>query len=63
MRHALYSFIHRLPKTEPFKAHEVSVMELTVRILKVENEENALVCIKIMIDAFRNHRVSAHTTD
>lgn len=57
LRNSLLSFIQRLPKTEPFKIHEVSVMELSVKLLRAENEENALVCIKIMIDAFRNHRV------
>jgi transformation/transcription domain-associated protein len=57
LRNSLLTFIQRLPKTDPFKVHEVAVMELAIKLLRVENEENALVCIKIMIDAFRNHRV------
>lgn len=32
-------------------------MELMIKLLKVENEENALLCIKVMIDGFRNHKV------
>lgn len=32
-------------------------MELMVKLMKVENEENALICIKIMIDGFRAHKV------
>jgi len=33
-------------------------MELMIKLMKVENEENALLCIKILIDGFRNHKVS-----
>ena len=29
-----------------------------VKLIKAENEENALICIKIMIDGFRAHKVS-----
>ena len=32
-------------------------MELMIKLMKVENEENALLCVKIMIDGFRNHKV------
>jgi transformation/transcription domain-associated protein len=34
-------------------------MELMIRLMKVENEENALLCIKVMIDGFRNHKEQA----
>ena len=33
-------------------------MDLMIKLMKSENEENALICIKIMIDGFRAHRVS-----
>jgi len=33
-------------------------MGLMVKLIKAENEENALICIKIMIDGFRAHKVS-----
>jgi transformation/transcription domain-associated protein len=35
-------------------------MELMIKLMKVENEENALLCIKILIDGFRNHKVSSN---
>ena len=35
-------------------------MGLMVKLIKAENEENALICIKIMIDGFRAHKVSHH---
>ena len=57
-RHTLFSFLQRLPHTEPFRHHEATVMETMVRLLRVENEENAMLCIKVIIDGFRSHRVS-----
>ncbi len=56
-RHTLLSFLQRLPHNEPFRQHEVMVMDLMVKLLKVENEENALLCLKVMIDGFRSHKV------
>lgn len=56
-RLTLLNFLARLPKTEPFRQHEAAVMEMAAKLLRLDNEDNALVCIKIMIDAFRNHRV------
>ena len=38
-------------------------MELMIKLMKVENEENALVVIKILIDGFRNHKVSFTRAD
>jgi transformation/transcription domain-associated protein len=32
-------------------------MTLMVKLIKAENEENALICIKVMIDGFRAHKV------
>jgi transformation/transcription domain-associated protein len=56
-RHALFSFLHRLPHSEPLKQHTTTILELVIKLLKVENEENALLLVKIIIDAFRNHKV------
>lgn len=55
-RHTLLAFLQRLPHTEPFRHHMNSVMELCVKLLKIENEENALLCIKIMIDGLRSNK-------
>ncbi|WVQ85959.1 hypothetical protein IAT38_008127 [Cryptococcus sp. DSM 104549] len=55
-RHTLLAFLQRLPHTEPFRQHMSSVMELCVKLLKIENEENALLCIKIMIDGLRSNK-------
>ncbi|WWC92285.1 uncharacterized protein L201_007239 [Kwoniella dendrophila CBS 6074] len=55
-RHTLLAFLQRLPHTEPFRHHMSSVMDLCVKLLKLENEENALLCIKIMIDGLRSNK-------
>ena len=56
-RHTLLAFLQRLPHNEPFRQHEAPVMDGMVKLLRLENEENALLCIKVMIDGFRSHKV------
>lgn len=58
-RHTLLAYLQRLPHSEPFRQYEAKVLELMVKLLKVENEDNALLCIKIMIDGFRSHKDQA----
>nr|XP_019007357.1 transformation/transcription domain-associated protein [Kwoniella pini CBS 10737]OCF46138.1 transformation/transcription domain-associated protein [Kwoniella pini CBS 10737] len=55
-RHTLLAFLQRLPHNEPFRHHMSAVMDLCVKLLKLENEENALLCIKIMIDGLRSNK-------
>ncbi|EIW69900.1 hypothetical protein TREMEDRAFT_71446 [Tremella mesenterica DSM 1558] len=59
LRHTLLSFIQRLPHHEPLRPHVAKIMELMIKLLKVENEENAMSCIKIMIDGIRSHKEQA----
>lgn len=58
-RHTLLAYLQRLPHSEPFRQYEAKVLELMIKLLKVENEDNALLCIKIMIDGFRSHKDQA----
>lgn len=58
-RHTLLAYLQRLPHSEPFRQYESKVLELMVKLLKVENEDNALLCIKVMIDGFRSHKDQA----
>ena len=61
-RHTLFTFLQRLPHNEPFRQYEAPIMEAMIKLLRVENEENALPCLKVMIDGFRNHKVCSATT-
>lgn len=55
-RNTLLAFLQRLPHNDPLKPHESSLMSTALALLKIENEENALLCIKIIIDGFRSHK-------
>lgn len=55
-RSALLAFLQRLPHNDTLKSHENALMSTALALLKVENEENALLCIKIIIDGFRSHK-------
>ncbi|WWC98567.1 hypothetical protein V866_005459 [Kwoniella sp. B9012] len=55
-RHTLLAFLQRLPHHEPIRHHISSIMDLCIKLLKLENEENALLCIKIMIDGLRSNK-------
>lgn len=55
-RSSLLAFLQRLPHNDTLKAHEATLMSTALALLKIENEENALLCIKIIIDGFRSHK-------
>jgi transformation/transcription domain-associated protein len=38
------------------RAQAVSLMNLMIHLLRVENEENAVVCVKIIIDLHRSYK-------
>ena len=48
--------IYRLPQTEPLKEHAAELCKTLMHLLRVENEENAVVCVKIIIDLHRSFR-------
>ncbi|KAI9246865.1 hypothetical protein BY458DRAFT_560504 [Sporodiniella umbellata] len=56
LRNIILEIIYRLPQTEPLKeyAHDLSAM--LMQLIRVENEENAVVCAKIIIDLHRAFR-------
>lgn len=48
--------IYRLPQTEALKAYVPELCKALMKILRVENEDNAVVCVKIIIDLHRSFR-------
>ncbi len=62
LRGTLLTFLQRLPHNETLKPHTQKLMETALELLKRENEENALHCIKIIIDGFRSHKVGGNET-
>jgi transformation/transcription domain-associated protein len=45
--------IYRLPQTETLKEYAPDLCKMLMRLLRVENEDNAVVCVKIIIDLHR----------
>lgn len=50
--------IYRLPQTETLKEYAPDLCKMLMYLLKVENEDNAVVCVKIIIDLHRTFRHS-----
>lgn len=58
IRHTLLDTIHRLPLNEHLKPHATRIMGLMLHLLRSDNEENGVTCIKIMVDLTRSYRTS-----
>ena len=57
-RHALVDTLHRLPLNEQLKAHAPTIMALMLHLLRHDNEDNGVTCIKVIIDLNRSYRAS-----
>jgi transformation/transcription domain-associated protein len=56
LRNIILEIIYRLPQTEALKEHVPELCKALQKILRVENEDNAVVCVKIIIDLHRSFR-------
>ena len=52
-------WLTRLPKNDVFKPYISGMLELALKLLQAENEENGLSCIKILIDGIRSNKDQA----
>lgn len=48
--------IHRLPVSDAVRPHVNSILVLTLNLIKEDNEENVLVCLRIIIDLHKQYR-------
>lgn len=48
--------IHRLPTTEVLRPYVKQILSLMLSLLRVENEENVLVCLRIIIELHKQYR-------
>jgi hypothetical protein len=48
--------IHRLPVSEVIRPHVNSILILTLNLIREDNEENVLVCLRIIIDLHKQYR-------
>ncbi|KAJ3171894.1 hypothetical protein HDU87_008212 [Geranomyces variabilis] len=56
MRNALLEIIQRLPPNEHLKQLLPGVMNALMRVLKEDNEENAALCLKILVDLHKAYK-------
>lgn len=56
LRCCLLEIIHQLPTTppEPFEPYAVEIVNLLIDLVKVDNEENASICVKSIMDIMRH---------
>ena len=57
LRNCVLEILHRLPQTpsEPLEPYAVELVDLLMGLVKVENEDNAVLCMKTIMD-FQRHQ-------
>ncbi|GFN80649.1 transformation/transcription domain-associated protein [Plakobranchus ocellatus] len=56
LRKLLLEIIHRIPSNDHLKKYVPQIITLMFRLLKVENEDNVLVCIRILLELHKHFR-------
>ena len=57
-RKCVLEMLNKLPHNEHLRPHDKTVLRLATSSLRVENEENALICLRVIFDLHRNFRPS-----
>ncbi|SGY18766.1 BQ5605_C014g07468 [Microbotryum silenes-dioicae] len=60
LRNLLIQILHRLPHVEPLRSHAPPLMILLLKLLRIENEDNAVLCMKVIIDLHRTYSRGPH---
>lgn len=58
VRKHILEMIHRLPTNERLRSYVPLILSLTLKLLEIENEENVLVCLRIIIELHKQYRTS-----
>lgn len=56
VRKLILEMIHRLPTNECLKHYVKPILSLMLKLLETENEENILVCLRIIIELHKQYR-------
>lgn len=56
MRKLILEMIHRLPVSEIVRPYVKSILALMLKLLRTDNEDNVLVCLRIIIDLHKQYR-------
>ena len=52
----LLEVLNRLPNNETLRPHVQSMLSLCMKLLEIDNEENAVICLRIIFDLHKNFR-------
>lgn len=56
VRKLILEMIHRLPTTEILRPYVGNILSLMLKLLQTDNEENVLVCLRIIIELHKQYR-------
>uniref|UniRef100_A0A8D0S4C7 Transformation/transcription domain associated protein n=1 Tax=Sus scrofa TaxID=9823 RepID=A0A8D0S4C7_PIG len=56
LRKLVLEIIHRIPTNEHLRPHTKNVLSVMFRFLETENEENVLICLRIIIELHKQFR-------
>ena len=57
-RNVLLEILNRLPNNDVLKPFVPDLLKLAMSVLKVDNEDNGLICLRIIFDLHKNYRPS-----
>lgn len=56
IRNVILEILNRLPNNGDLRQYVPNLLKLAMFLLEVENEENAVICLRIIIDLHKNYR-------
>lgn len=56
LRNMILEILNRLPNNDVFRQYVKPLLKVVMYLLSSENEENALICLRIIIDLHKNYR-------
>lgn len=56
MRKLILEILYRLPTNDQLRPYVKPILRLMLKLLEVDNEENVLVCLKIIIELHKYYK-------
>ncbi|KAI8925789.1 hypothetical protein BC831DRAFT_256646 [Entophlyctis helioformis] len=56
VRNIILEIIHRFPNNDALKSYAQDLMKVLMSVLRTDNEENAVICLKIIVDLHKNYK-------
>jgi transformation/transcription domain-associated protein len=57
LRNLLLEVLYRLPQNDTLKPYATELLQLLMFLLKIENEDNAVICLKIIIELYKSYKL------